>query len=387
VEARFLTPAGIVVETRFLSDELRSAAEGLPVKFLFEESEIGDWNAFAEKLERFPVRVLFLETTHLKDVPGLVRRIRSLPSSPAVFALHTEADSAAILQALRGGVSEYLVPPFRNALAQALDRISAERTVQAGPERAGGKVLGFLSAKGGCGATTIACHLARELPKLTGSKTLLADFDLDVGLVSFLFKMKSSYSVIDAAANLHRLDSSYWKAVVSNGIPGLEMLASPGSANSQPLTSEVIEELFRFFRSEYDWVLADLGRGLNSFRLSVLTNCEEVYLITTPEIMALHFTQRTITRLLESGYNLDRLRIILNRCPKQFDVTIQELEKMLGARIFAIVANDYNTLHECSADGVLAPPASAVGRGISGLARRIAGLELEKSKKWFSFSK
>jgi pilus assembly protein CpaE len=381
------TTAGIVIETKALADELRTSMEGLPVNVVFEQSDIGDWNSFAERVERLPVQVLFLETSSLDDVPGLVRRIRSLPSPPAVFALHTQADSAAILEALRGGVSEYLVPPFRDALIQALERIAAERRAQPGPERVGGKVLGFLSAKGGCGATTIACHLARELPKQTGSKALLTDFDLDAGLVSFVFKTKSSYSIVDAAANLHRLDSSYWKAVVSNGIPGLEMIGSPGSANVHTLTPDVIEKMFRFFKAEYDWVLADLGRGFNSFRLSVLTNCDEVYLVTTPEIVALHHTQRIITRLVESGYNTENLRIVLNRRPKQFDVTMQELEKMLGARIHGTIAEDHDTLHESYAEGTLASPTTAIGRGITELARRIAGLQAEKSKKWFSLLK
>jgi pilus assembly protein CpaE len=383
----FLTIAGIVIETKALVEELRACAQSLPVNIAFEQPEIGDWISFAEKIERLQIQVLFLETSNLDDVPGMVRRIRALPSPPAVFALHTHADSAAILEALRGGVSEYLVPPFQAALTQGLERIAVERRAQAGPERAGGKVLGFLSAKGGCGATTIACHLARELPKQTSSKGLLLDFDFDAGLVSFVFKTKSSYSIVDAAANLNRLDSSYWKAVVSNGIPGLEMIGSPNSGNTQMLTPDVLEKMFRFFKAEYGWVLADLGRGLNGFRLSVLTNCDEVYLITTAEIVALHHTQRIITRLIESGYDAENLRVILNRPPKQFDVTIQELEKMLGARIHGTLANDYDALHDSYADGTLASPATVIGRGITELARRIAGLQSEKSKKWFSLLK
>jgi pilus assembly protein CpaE len=383
----FSTTAGIVIETKALAEELRASAEGLPVNIVFEQPNIEDSNSFLEMVERIHVQLLFLEISNLNDVPGLVRRIRALPSPPAVFALHTRADSAAILEALRCGASEFLVPPFRTALAQALERIAGERGAQTGPERVGGKVLGFLSAKGGCGATTIACHLARELAKQTGSKALLTDFDFDAGLVSFVFKIKSSYSVVDAAANLHRLDSSYWKAVVSNGMPGLEMIGSPTSANPQTLNPEVMEKMFRFFREEYGWILADLGRGLNLFHLSVLTNCDELYLITTAEIVALHHTQRITTRLIEHGYNPESLRVILNRPPKQFDVTIQELEKMLGARIHGTIVNDYDTLHESYADGTLASATTAIGRGITELARRIAGLQSEKSKKWFSLLK
>lgn len=377
-----LIKAGVVVKTKVLLEELRRSSDGLPMSTVFEQGEIGEWAGFAEQLASFPVDILFLETSQIEDLPALVRRIRALPAAPAVFALHTQADSAAILEALRGGVSEFLVPPFSSALKQALERMLAER--KSPPERAGGKILGFLSAKGGCGATTIAAHLARELPRQTGSKALLTDFDFDAGLLSFIFKIKSSYSLLDAAANLQRLDASYWKAVVSNGIPGLEMIGSPNGAAPQGITPEVIEKLFRFFRTEYDWVIADLGRGLNAFGLSVLTHCDEVYLVTTAEIVALHHAQRIVTRLVESGMAPASLRIILNRPPKQFDITIAELEKMLGASILGIVANDYETLNDSYAEGMLAAPNTAIGKAISDLARRLAGLQSEKSKKWFS---
>ena len=41
-------------------------------------------------------------------------------------------------------------------------------------------------------------------------------------MIGFLTKTKAIYSILDAVNNLHRLDISYWKALVSNGIPGVE---------------------------------------------------------------------------------------------------------------------------------------------------------------------
>ena len=56
---------------------------------------------------------------------------------------------------------------------------------------------------------------------------LLADLDVSAGMVAFLMKSVSPYSVADALNNVDRLDSSYWKALVSNGIPGLEVISAP----------------------------------------------------------------------------------------------------------------------------------------------------------------
>ena len=379
-----LMRVGIVAQSSALLDEMHASAEGLPISVVFEHAELGPKDAFFAKLERLHLQVLFLELAHIEDAAGLVRGIRALNPAPSVFALHTHADPAAILEALRAGVSEYLVPPFRLALEAALQRVEAEARQQSDTLRAGGKVLGFLSSKGGCGATTVACHLARELPKETNSKVLITDCDFDAGLISFLFRTKTTYSLTDAAANLHRLDASYWKAVVSNGVPGLEMIGAVAGTNTQPLTPEALEQIFRFFRAQYDWVIADIGRGLTPFRISALTCCDEIYLVTTTEIAALHHSQRIITRLLEGGYNREKLRIVLNRPPKHFDVTLQELEKMLGAEILATIPNDHDAVNESYAEGSLAPATSAVGRAITELTRRIAGVQADKSKKRFS---
>ena len=62
---------------------------------------------------------------------------------------------------------------------------------------------------------------------------LLADLDLDAGMVAFLLKTKSPYSILDAVNNIHRLDASYWKALVSNGIPNVEIIAAPATLASK----------------------------------------------------------------------------------------------------------------------------------------------------------
>ncbi len=85
-------------------------------------------------------------------------------------------------------------------------RWSAAGGATAAP-RAAGKAFGFISAKGGCGATTLVCHVAAELGR-QNQKVLLADLDLDAGMVAFITKTKAVYSILDAVNNLHRLDIS-----------------------------------------------------------------------------------------------------------------------------------------------------------------------------------
>ncbi len=182
---------------------------------------------FLEKIQRLGADVVFLDmSTIMENLPELARQIKTVPGAPEIIAIHPGSDPKTILHAVRSGAREYLYPPLSPTLEQALERIAEERQQKQETSRPGGRTLGFVSAKGGCGATTLACHTALELHRQTGHETLLMDLDLSAGLIRLLMKSKSRYSIVDALHNVNRLDASYWKALVSNGIKGFEVITA-----------------------------------------------------------------------------------------------------------------------------------------------------------------
>ena len=76
-------------------------------------------------------------------------------------------------------------PPFGQALKDALERIAKVR------------------------------EAARELAGRRCGKVLLADPDLESGLIGFLLKSKSAYSIADTARNLQHLDESHWHGLAA----------------------------------------------------------------------------------------------------------------------------------------------------------------------------
>jgi pilus assembly protein CpaE len=289
---------------------------------------------------------------------------------------------------MRAGINEYLYPPLRDPLRRALEKRSAERSRRrdAGA-KAGGKSFAFFSAKGGCGATTLVTHVAAELGRLN-QKVLLADLDLDSGMVAFITKTKSVYSILDAVNNLHRLDIHYWKALVSNGIPGVEIVAAPlALASKQQIKDDQVRHVLGFARPHYDWTLVDLGRSLSHIAMAALEEIDEACLVTTLEVPALHQSKQIIQTLIDSGYGKNKIRLILNRAPKRLDITPGELEKMLGVPIFAMIPNDYPELYETYAEGRMLNRNSDLGKQIAKLAIKLASLEVEdkSSKKRFVF--
>jgi pilus assembly protein CpaE len=353
---------------------------------LIEQQDVADFSGFLDRIERMRPDALMVEIAKLRDpLEEVIRRIRAVVPDVMLMALHTSAEPETILSALRAGVNEYLHPPLETNLRRALERRSAERTRGRDPNNMGGRTMGFVAAKGGCGATTIACHTAVELGREGGRKVLLADFDVDAGIISFLMKVKSPYSILDAINNLHRLDASYWKALVSNGIPGLEIIPSAGAlASRQQPKQEQLRHVINFLRSNYDFSVLDLGRSLNRVAVAAIEELDETYLVTTLEVPALHQAKQIVQTLLDSGYGKSRLRLVLNRVPKRVDVTPEELEKMLGLPTFAMLPNDYPELYDCYSEGKLLARNSHLGQHIARLAAKVSGTKLEPVKKKFS---
>jgi pilus assembly protein CpaE len=317
-----------------------------------------------------------------EPLEGLVASIRGAIGDPMIIALNTTAESDSILSSMRAGINEYLFPPLQETLRKALEKRSSERSRRSvSGAKAGGKSFAFLSAKGGCGATTLVTHVAAELGRLN-QKVLLADLDLDSGMVGFITKTKSVYSILDAVNNLHRLDIHYWKALVSNGIPGVEIVPAPlAMASKVQIKDEQIRHILAFARPHYDWTLVDLGRSLSRMAMAALEEIDEACLVTTLEVPALHQSKQIVQTLLDSGYGKNRIKLILNRSPKRLDITPGELEKMLGLPIFFMVPNDYTELYETYAEGRMLNRNSDLGKHMARLASKLSSMGEEKTGK------
>jgi pilus assembly protein CpaE len=371
----------VIVGTKELWEDMQPCMA--EVRVLFEQAEIGEPRTLVEKLNRMAPDIVLLDLATVREpLEQVIPAIRAVSGQPVVFALHGTADPELILSAMRSGASEYLYPPLKEQLLAAFSRAAA-RVKDKQASRPGGKVVGFVSAKGGCGATTLACHVAVEIAAQSKRRTLLADLDLHTGLVGFLMKSKSVYSISDAAGNLQRLDPSYWSAIISNGIPGLELLTAPSKPSARDVTAQELRHVVSFARAQYDWLVLDLGRGVNRDLMTLLEVVDETYVVSTLDVPALHQAKNMVQVLIDIGYRRDALRLVLNRVPKRTEITEAEVEQMLAVPVQISIVDDYETLHEAYAGGKLASPGTNLGRQYVRLARKIAGIE-ETQKKRFS---
>ena len=379
--------AALLVPNKELRELAVAALQEMPARVLFGQEEPDSANHFSQKFDQQRPDVLLLDAALLSTtlVPFL-QKAAELTVKPVIIALGATADSELILSAMRAGANEFLIPPFRQPLHEAISRRVDEQRKKRESGGRQGRIVAFVSAKGGCGATTVACHVATDLQRQSNFEILLADMDFHSGMVHFLMKTKSKHTVEDAFINLNRLDPHFWRALVSNGTPRLEIITAPDPANlrEQPTPEQFIKVL-DFVRSQYDWTVVDLGRNLNFLGLSVLDQIDETCLVTTLEVPALHRAKQILQKLVDSGYGRNRLRLVLNRVPQRADITPLEIEKMFGWPVYALLPEDSESLYECYAEGKLLPPSTKLSQHLSRFTRKLAGIAEPQGKGMFRF--
>jgi pilus assembly protein CpaE len=384
----YLLNVALVISTGELWEEAQAALRKLPVRVVLEQQEIGDPAVFLEKMIRLEPDVIFLDVNAAGGLLNeLVRQLKDIRSFPDVIAINTSSEPQAILAVMRAGAREYLYPPLNPSLEQALSRIASEREQRREVVRPGGKCIGFVSAKGACGATTLACHVGVQLSRQTDRETLLIDLDVNTGIVRLLLKAKSRYSIVDALNNIQRLDSSYWKAIVSNGTARLEVVAGPAEASvPEALNATAVQQVLRFVRPQYGWTVVDLGHGASPALFAAVDELDELFLVTTLEVPALYQTRRVVEALNKRTGGRVATRLIVNRMPRRNELTSKEVESVTGLPVYASIPNDYQALNEAYSGGELLTGNSLVSRKIAGLTEKITGSPASEAQKKRMFS-
>jgi len=295
---------------------------------------------------KFDVALVDLGLADSHGLETLLTLQRHAPGLPIVALTGLDSESTA-LAAVERGAQDCLVKGTLKAesLVRALHNASGAAEAQMAA------VVGFLGAKGGVGATTIACHWAVELWRQTKKKVLLVDLDVSSASASFLMDVHSEYTTMEASMNLHRLDASFWSNLVSSTPHRVDVLQAPGAMRfHDSLNGERVRHVLRFARALYGYIVVDLGR-LNGVSLNLTEEVSELFVVTTPEISSLYEAGRVLNKLLDPGITGGRIQLILNRLSKGVSRSTSDLECVLGRPVSATLGDYSSELHEAYGNG------------------------------------
>ena len=308
-------------------------------------------------------------------------------SSTTVMVFSAKSDSELLVRCMRAGAREFLTQPIaQSTMAEALVRASVRRPQArvAQPKKVGGKLLVFMSAKGGAGATTLACNFAVSVAKESGQNTLLIDLDLPLGDAALGLGADSEYSTINALENFSRLDTNFLSKLLVKHSSGLHILGAPGKFVPVHITNEAIDKLLTVARQDFDYVIVDAGTKLDLADSVLLDKASTIYLVSQVSIPALRNANRLITQVIKGDDS--RIEVVINRATGRYlDIDEEHITKALTRAPAWKVPNDYPTARRNQNTATpLSLEDSPVSRVIRQMALAVTGTAPTPEKKRFS---
>ena len=326
------------------SAELRDQAERLEADGTIELATVA--TSETELLDEVRANRPAVVVADLGVVPeATLDLLEKLPvPRPRLLVIGPPDQSAAILRAMRMGVKEYFEsPPTEEQLRRVLASLSAEIVHEDDPAEKPARVVAVMGAKGGAGATFVACQIAASL-QAGGARTAIVDLNLPLGDVGLHFDVQPAYTLANIARESERLDPTYLRTLLQGHRSGVQILASPSHAEEAELVKPVhIERVLALLRADFDWVVLDVSRAWSENTVRVLDLADQILLVTLMDVPTLHHTRQHIDLLERLGHTGRRLRLIANRYTAAGPVTDKDVTAFLDREPDFRIPNDYPT--------------------------------------------
>ncbi len=315
--------------------------------------------------------------------------VESISTSGLATAIvySAQADPDLLVRCMRAGAREYLMLPFdKGEMAAALVRASALRSAVRPSKKTNGKLLVFLSAKGGSGATTLACNFAVSLAQESQQRTLLIDLNLPLGDAAINLGIKAEYSIVTAFQNSSRLDARFLSVLLVQHSSGLFVLAAPGELAPTHVSTDVIDKLLEVACQDFDYVVVDAGSRLDLQRKQLFDESATVYLVTQVGIPELRNSHRLIAQLSAEGS--PKLEIVINRYdPRALEIDEEHISQALTRPAQWKIPNNYAAVRRMQNTATpLTEEDSPISRVIRQMTRSVCGQPaIPEKKKSFSF--
>ena len=322
----------------------------------------------AALVARHACNICFLDAaTDSEDAQLLISELAPLVP---VVALHPRNDADLILRCLRRGACEFVADPTADAVRGVFERLARTHLDAAHPAQ--GAVYCVVPGKPGCGASTLAAHLAIQLRSDGANPVLLVDGDQVTASIAFMLKLKPEFHLEDVLRDWARMDDDLWSRLTVPAF-GLDVLAAPEDPTMRTAVSrQFAGELCAFWRERYAAVVLDLPDVRAAVDCGFAAQADIVLLVTTNELAALQATGRGLRCLDAGGGDRAKLRLILNRYTPATGLKREDVKTALALQPFAILCNDYEVIQAALLDGKPVPPGSRFGASVQALCRQLS---------------
>lgn len=252
----------------------------------------------------------------------------------AIKALHAERGQHSIFLALAdreiplararaltdAGVDDVLpFPVTGDELGRQMEKWLQKAAGSRGGGGKEGAVIAVAQARGGIGATTVAVNLADQLlvrksrfRKEPSNSVAIVDLDLQFGAVGDFLDVDPQEGLMQLATGDVMPDEMWVEQSLAETQSGLSVLTAP--ADFMPLeaiSAKQVETLINALRMTHDYVVIDLPRALVGWIEPVVSNSDEIAIVTDTTVPSIRATRRLMDFYLADNPGLS-IEVVIN---------------------------------------------------------------------------
>jgi CheY-like chemotaxis protein/MinD-like ATPase involved in chromosome partitioning or flagellar assembly len=288
-------------------------------------------------------------------MPGMdgyevTRRLRALDSTAFIpiimFTAKAQVDDK--VEGFESGADDYLTKPTHPAeliakVNSILTRPKTEGLIEPGKadQRARGKVIGVIAAKGGVGVSTLALNLAVCIHNSAKEYVTLVDLRPGEGTIG----LQLGYTQSEALTNLLKMKAAEIRPeeienqLITHGSGILLLLASFSPANSIfQRASDNFAAITKQAARVAPYTILDLGTGLNDANQKTIAECDTIIVVVEPIPTTIIQTREMIANLKDLGVKPENIQVVLiNRNRLEITVPLNKVQEGVGQPILGVI--------------------------------------------------
>ncbi len=296
-----------------------------------------------KKASTQPADVLLIGTRGVPNAEfDFAERIYTIRSDVTILLLAPALNPEQIRRAMESGIARVIdigsgESAIRDQILTAANRDIHRRNSTQKIASYDSKILAVYSPKGGVGKTTFAVNLACAL-SAANKKVALIDLNLQFGNVGIFLDIAKGDTIADMVEE-RSLELSTIKSYLIRHPSGVMVMLSCSSPEyAELIRPEHIETILSSLRTEFDYILLDMGSVLNDCSISALETADTIFVVVNEDIATLNDSKRSI-KLLEALNLQDKIQIVVNKDGIS-TIKVKDVANLLEAAPTLVIPND-----------------------------------------------
>lgn len=304
---------------------------------------------------------------------------------PIVIYLSSGWTEENLIDLMRAGVNEIIHLPLNGTSKELLDAIERirQKSYIASSYKAKGKIISFISSKGGAGATFVAVNFAYLLADKYKKRVLYVDLHAQYGDASYYLTDNPGPSNLAEIVSQPYMNSV---TIASAAIQVADNYYLLPAANNIEKSSKIqphhIDNLLTVASAEYDYVILDISSSLDSVGMRALDRSDFIYVISQPILNYLKALINLLGIFSELNYSRQRIRVVINKFDIDSGLPVDKVVDLIGRDVDSNIPYDVLGVDESINSGmpiVKASKSSSVSMAIEDLCETL--LEVKKAPK------